>query len=189
MQRPRTAAGQGLRTAAAALALGGLLGGPAPAAAVELGGQTWFASPPWRVIFRNYTSTVGDAGGEYYFTVALPAAAGVGLAGLRIQQTRGVDTHFGFDVGRSRAFLGQPRREGPAVAVAVSFDDATRLVEARFPRPIEPGQTVTLALRPWRNPFQSDTYLFAVAAIPAGPNPVPASLGVATMPIYEAFSR
>ena len=27
--------------------------------------------------------------------------------------------------------------------------------------------------------------MFAVQALPAGPNPVPASLGFATMPIYE----
>lgn len=162
---------------------------PTPGRALELGGQTWFASPPWKVVFRSYTSTVGDVGGEYYFTVALPPGAGVGLAGLQLQQTRGVDRSFGFDVGRTRAFLGEPRREGPAIPVEGLFDDDTRVFRARFPQPPQPGQTITLALRPWRNPFQSDTYLFAVQAIPAGPNPVPAALGFATMPIYEAFSR
>lgn len=162
---------------------------PAPARALELGGQTWFVSPPWKVEFRNYTSTVGAVGAEYYFTVALPAAAGVGLAGLELQQTRGVDRTFSFDVGRTRAFLGEPRREGPAIPVEGQFDDATRVFRVRFPQPPQPGQTITVALRPWRNPFQSDTYLFAVTAIPAGPNPVPAPLGFARMPIYEPFSR
>jgi len=172
-----------------ALVLVPLAVAPAPVRALELGDQTWFASPPWKVVFRSYSSTVGDLGAEYYFTVALPAAAGVGLAGLELQQTRGVDRTFGFDVRRTRAFLGEPRREGPAIPVEGLFNEDTRVFRARFPQPPQPGQTVTLALRPWRNPFQSDTYLFAVQAFPAGPNPVPAALGFARMPIYEAFSR
>ena len=113
----------------------------------------------------------------------------MGLAGLELQQTRGVDRTFSFDERRTRAFLGEPRREGPAIPVEGQFDDATRVFRVRFPQPPQPGQTITLALRPWRNPFQSDTYLFAVTAIPAGPNPVPAPLGFARMPIYEPFSR
>ena len=49
----------------------------------------------------------------------------------------------------------------------------------------QPGQTVTLALLPVNNPTWADTYMFSVQALPAGPNPVPASLGFATMPIYN----
>jgi len=179
---------------AAALVLGALVSAPlvlapAPGRAVELSGQTWFASPPWKVVFRSYSTTVGDMGAEYYFTVVLPAAAGVGLAGLQLEQTRGVDRSFGFDAGRTRAFLGLPRREGPAIPVEGLFDENTRIFRARFPQPPQPGQTITLVLRPWRNPLQSDTYMFAVQAIPAGVNPVPSALGFATMPIYEVFSR
>ena len=103
----------------AALALGALLlAAPAlspaviPARAVELQGQTWFAKPPWKVVFRNYYWYVMQAGGEYYFTLTLPEQAGVGLGGLLIQQTRGVDRQFPLMPERSRAFLGQPRREG-----------------------------------------------------------------------------
>ena len=158
-----------------------------PARAVELQGQTWFSRPPWRVEFRNFYWTVMQAGGEYYFTVALPDQAGAGLGGLDIQQTRGVDTQFPFMTERTRAFLGQPRREGLPVPVQASFDDAQRRMRVRFPQPPAPGQTITVALRPWHNPSQADTYMFSVQALPAGPNPVPASLGFATMPIYEAL--
>ena len=88
-----------------------------PARAVEMQGQSWFSTPPWQVIFTNYYSDVNQVGGEYYFTVTLPEAAGVGLAGLTITQTRGVDRSFYFDLAASRAFLGRPRHGGAAVPV------------------------------------------------------------------------
>lgn len=184
---------QGSQRRSVALALGALLlGAPllsasvVPARAVELQGQTWFVKPPWKVDFRNYYWYVMQTGGEYYFTVTLPEQAGVGLGGLLLQQTRGVDRQFPLAAERTRAFLGLPRREGPAIAVEASFDNQRRLFTVRFPQPPQPGQTITVALRPWYNPSQADTYMFAVQALPAGPNPVPASLGFATMPIYSA---
>ncbi|MCX5944379.1 MAG: DUF2808 domain-containing protein [Cyanobacteria bacterium] len=167
--------------------VGPALVAPPPAGAVELQGQTWFASPPWQVIFTSFYSDVNQVGGEYYFTVTLPAAAGVGLGGLTITQTRGVDRSFNFDLAGSRAFLGRPRHEGAAVPVQVRFDDTQRRFQISFPEPPQPGATVTLALKPWMNPNQSDTYMFAVQALPAGPNPVPAPLGFATMQIYSYF--
>ena len=157
-----------------------------PAArALEVEGQTWFTSPPWKVDFRNYYWYVGQTGAEYYFTITLPEKAGVGLGGLQIQQTRGVDRSFQFAPERTRAFLGLPRREGAAIPVQADFNNAQRLVTVRFPEPPQPGQTFTVALKPWNNPFQSDTYMFSVQALPAGPNPVPASLGFATMQILD----
>ena len=89
------------------------------------------------------------------------------------------------DRRRTRAFVGRPRREGAAIPVEASFDQATRTMTVRFPQPPQPGQTVTLALLPVNNPTWADTYMFSVQALPAGPNPVPASLGFATMPIYN----
>jgi len=157
-----------------------------PAAALELQGQTWFSRPPWRVVFRSFYWYVMQTGVEYYFTVTLPEQAGVGLGGLEIQQTRGVDTQFPFMAERTRAFLGRPRREGPALPVQARFDAQRRRVSVQFPEPPQPGQTLTVALRPWYNPSQADTYMFSVQALPDGPNPVPASLGFATMPIYSS---
>ena len=172
---------------AAALPLPVPVLGPTPVRSVELNGQSWFARPPWKVEFRNFYWYVMQTGGEYYFTVTLPEGAGVGLGGLLFQQTRGVDRQFPLAENRTRAFLGLPRREGPAIPVEASFDNISRRYSIRFPQPPQPGQTITVAVRPWYNPAQADTYLFAVQALPAGPNPVPASLGFATMPIYNAF--
>ena len=166
----------------AALALPALL----PAGrALELDGQTWFNRPPWTLQFRNYYWYVGQTAAEYYFTITLPEQAGAGLGSLVIQQTRGVDRNFQFSPGRTRAFVGLPRREGPAIPVEAQFDNAQRRITVAFPQPPQPGQTITVALKPWNNPFQADTYMFSVQAKPAGPNPQPASLGFATMQIFD----
>ena len=49
---------------------------PAPAAAVELGEQTFFLRAPWKLRWRTYNSTVFDRGGEYYVTIEMPEEAG-----------------------------------------------------------------------------------------------------------------
>ena len=157
----------------------------APVSALELDGQTWFTRPPWKVTFTNYYAYVGQTAATYYFTVTLPEQAGAGLGGLVIQQTRGVDRSFQFAPERTRAFVGLPRREGAAIPVQAAFNPQERRITVQFPQPPQPGQTITVALKPWNNPFQADTYMFGVQALPAGPNPVAASLGFATMQIYD----
>ncbi|MFM8936527.1 MAG: DUF2808 domain-containing protein, partial [Vulcanococcus sp.] len=132
-------------------------------------------------------TAVMPPGGEYHSTDPLPDGAGGGLGGRALPQPRGVDRQFPLAAERTRAFFGLPRREGAAIPVEASFDNTKRLFNIRFPQPPQPGQTITVALRPWFNPSQADTYMFAVQALPAGPNPVPAPLGFATMPIYNAF--
>ena len=180
-------------SAAACTALGLLLGAaadgirPEPVAALELRGQTYFTNPPWKVDFTNYYWYVNQAQGEYYFTVTLAENAGAGLGGLVITQIRGVDRNFSLAPKRAHAFIGRPRREVAAVPVEATFDQATRTLRAVFPEPPQPGQEVTLALRPPLNPTWADTYVFAVQALPAGPNPVPAPLGVARLEIMSRF--
>jgi hypothetical protein len=170
-------------SAAACTALGLLLGAaadgirPEPAAALELRGQTYFTNPPWKVDFTNYYWYVNQAQGEYYFTVTLAENAGAGLGGLVITQIRGVDRNFSLAPQRAHAFIGRPRREGAAVPVEATFDQATRTLRAVFPEPPQPGQEVTLALRPPLNPTWADTYVFAV----------PAPLGVARLEIMSRF--
>jgi hypothetical protein len=157
----------------------------APVQALELRGSTYFTRPPWKVDLVSYYTTIWEPWAHYYFTVELPPDAGASLGALTIQQTRGVDRSFSFSVERTRAFLGRPRREGPAVPVEASFDPAARRFEVRFLEPVPAGSTVTVVLKPWNNPAQSDTYMFQVTAFPAGDNPSPAPLGFGTLRIYE----
>lgn len=159
-----------------------------PAPALELRGQTYFQSPPWKVSLRNYYWYVEQSGGEYYITIELPEKADASLGALQILQTRGVDRSFSFDERASRAFLGLPRREGAKVPVVVRFDDNQRLFRIDFPEPVAPGSTLTVALRPFRNPSQSDTYMFQVTAFPAGPDPVASPVGFVNLQILAPSS-
>jgi hypothetical protein len=155
------------------------------ARALELRGSTYFTSPPWKAELRSYNTNVAEAGVEHYLTIELSPQAGASLAELSLQQIRGADTDFIERLDRARAFIGRPRREGRAVPVALRFEPAEGLLRLRFPEPIPPGTTLTVALRAWRNPLVSDTYLFQVVAWPSGPNPVASPVGVGTLRIYE----
>lgn len=161
----------------------GLLSGAGRA--LELRGSTYFTSPPWKAELRSYNTNVAEAGVEHYLTIDLSPRAGASLAELSLQQIRGADTEFIRRMDRARAFVGRPRREGPAVPVALRFEPAEGLLRLRFPKPVPPGTTVTVALRAWRNPLVSDTYLFQVVAWPAGPDPVASPVGVGTLRIYD----
>ena len=160
------------------------LSGIGPARAIELQGRTYFATPPVEPRSTNYRSTSGEAMAEYMITITVPTAAGVGLGGLELTQTRGVDRNFPFNLEQCRAFLGEPRREQTPWPATVRFDQASRRFNIQFKEPVPPGQTVTMVLRPWTNPLQSDVYMFSVMAFPAGPEPVGAMAGFATFPIY-----
>lgn len=157
-----------------------------PGQALELRGATYFVKPPWSVDLISYQTYTYETRPEYFFRVSLDPGAGAPLGGLTISQTRGVDRGFEFSVDRTTAFLGgTPRREGPKIPVQASFDQASRTFTIRFPEPVQPGDTVTVVLRPWTNPAMADTYMFAVNAFPAGPNPSPSALGYGTLRIYN----
>ena len=160
------------------------VGGIGPARAIELQGRTYFASPPVEPRSTNYRSTSGEALAEYMITITVPAAAGVGLGGLQITQTRGVDRNFQFNLGQASAFLGEPRRQKAPWPAQFQFDQQSRRFNVQFKDPVPPGQTVTVVLRPWTNPVQSDVYMFSVMSFPAGPEPVGAMAGFDTFPIY-----
>ena len=166
------------------------LAGPGPldrstVRAIELRGSTVFLRAPWKVDLVSYTTTVGQTWAEYFFTIELPADAGASLGALLIRQTRGVDTDFPFSADQTRAFEGRPRRQGAAIPVQAQFSQQERLMRVQFPKPVVPGTTLTVRLRPWTNPWTADTYMFQVTALPAGPNPLPAPVGFGTLRIYQ----
>jgi hypothetical protein len=152
---------------------------------VEIAGASYFIRAPWHADLISAQTTVGEAPVWYYLTLTLNAEAGASLARLSVEQTRGVDRSFGFNTPLTSAFLGRPRQEGPPLQVRAGFDPVSRVINLDFPVPVQPGQTVTVVLRPWTNPTRSDTYMFSVVAWPAGPNPVASPVGFATLRIYD----
>lgn len=173
---------------AGAFALGMLLFlAAAPALALELRGSTYFVSPPWKAEWLTYNSNVAQGNAEHYITIALPERSGIGLGEIGIGQIRGVDTDFLSRINRVRAFVGRPRREGKPIPVQAAFHADSGQWRVLFLEPVLPGTSVTVALRAWRNPLWSDTYLFQVVAWPAGPNPMASPVGVATLRIYDPY--
>ena len=162
---------------------------PSPCWTFELNGQSYFTQPPWRVEFTNYDWLVDAGGPEYYFTVALAENAGAHLGGLVITQTSGSDQTFWIDPKQTSAFFGRPRQEGEAIPVQAEFHEQKRIMRVEFPDPPPPGSTLTVVLRPPNNPSLNDLYLFAVEALPAGPNPSAAPLGFARMEILDGWDR
>lgn len=157
--------------------------GLSSARALELQGRTYFAEPPVLPRSTNYRSNAGEGSPEYMITLKVPTNAGAALGALEITQTRGVDRSFPFNLQQCRAFLGEPRHELASTPASFQFDQSQRRFKVVFANPVAPGQTVTVVLRPWTNPLQSDTYMFSVLAIPAGVDPVGAMTGFATFPI------
>ena len=160
-----------------------------PCWTLELNGQSYFTQPPWRVEFTNYDWLVDAGGPEYYFTVALAENAGAHLGGLVITQTSGSDQTFWIDPKQTSAFFGRPRQQGEAIPVQAEFHEQKRIMRVEFPDPPPPGSTLTVVLRPPNNPSLNDLYLFAVEALPAGPNPSATPLGFARMEILDGWDR
>jgi hypothetical protein len=152
--------------------------------AIEVNGQTSFVAVPTKARLINGRWYAFEGGAELYLVMELPSAAQAGLGGISLAQIRGVQPAFYHGPIRPTAFLGTPRREGAAVPVNASFGDEARSIEIRFPEPVLPGSTITVAFRIGTNP-PADLYSFAVSATPYGPNPISQSVGVVTMNILE----
>lgn len=175
MMRPLT----WLTTALAAIATVGTL--VIPAEAVRLSdGRVYFVQPP-RLTDSTTTRTQTSAwGATYYFTLTVPEDAGEPLQRVAIAQRDGSTSArlVQYDLEDTRAFIGTRSRRGEALTVGeTTFDRDTQTVTVTFDPPVPPGTTVTLGLRPDRNPDAGGTYLFGVTAYPAGDVPYGQFLG------------
>ncbi|NJR65074.1 MAG: DUF2808 domain-containing protein [Leptolyngbyaceae cyanobacterium CRU_2_3] len=158
----------------AILALGGLA---APLSlgsqAVELRGQVYFNHPPTLVDAVTTERRTSSSGATYYFTLTVPDDAGEPLQRIMIaqQDSSTFARLVRYKTDRTRAFIGTPRNRDAALTVGETlFDSDTQTVTVRFDQPVAPGQTVTIGLRPVRNPDLDGIYLFGVTAYPEGEN-------------------
>lgn len=139
------------------------------AQAVKLGdGTVAFVQPPDLIKATTTFNSVNVWGATYYFTVNVPKQAGESLGKLTIVQREGGE-NIRYDLEDSRAFEGTRGDRGAKLQLGeVTRDRKTRTVEVNFNPPIPPGRTITIGLRPVRNPMYSGVYLFGVTAFPAG---------------------
>lgn len=154
-------------TLAIALSIGAV--GTQVAQAVRLGdGTVAFVQPPDLIKATTTFNSVNVWGATYYFTINVPEQAGEPLGKLTIVQREGGD-NIRYDLDDSRAFEGTRGKRGAKLQLGeVTRDKKTRTVVVNFNPPIPPGKTITIGLRPVKNPMSSGVYLFGVTAFPAG---------------------
>ena len=144
-----------------------------PLEAVQLqDGKTYFVQPPRLVSASSTFLTAMMTGVTYSFTLDLPENAGEALQQVTIVQASGSDRPDFSNLKQSQVWVGKTKKTGSKIPLSsITADAKTGRIAIVFDPPIPPGQTITLALAPIRNPSVQGTYLFGVTAFPAGSNP------------------
>ena len=156
-----------------------------PATAVEFpDGRTAFEEAP-RLTRSSAKFNARGAGSTYYFTIDMPEGAGEPLQAVKLMQLRNVNT-VRFRNASSVAFKGTRFVRGPEVplaAVGGSSEPGEMLVV--FDTPVLPGERVTIAVQPRRNPQHGGHYQYRVTAFPAGPHGIGQPLGIGRIYIED----
>ncbi|MUL37370.1 DUF2808 domain-containing protein [Gloeocapsopsis dulcis] len=140
-------------------------------------GTVYFVQPPDLVAATTTVNGVSAWGATYYFTINIPKNADEPLQRVTITQRGGSD-NVRFRLDDSRAFEGTRDRRGTQLTLgevtrdctkcSARGDRDTRTVNVTLDPPVAPGRTITIGLRPVRNPLFSGVYLFGVTAFPPG---------------------
>ncbi|MBD2447461.1 DUF2808 domain-containing protein [Nostoc sp. FACHB-152] len=153
--------------------------------AVTLGsGTIAFEQPPRLVSASTPYNDASASNTTYYFTVEVPATTKESLQQVTFTQVSGIEK-IEFNQNNTAAFLGTRDRRGEKLAVKSLSSNDNQNFTVNFAQPIQPGQTVTIALRTYRNPSNSGVYLFGVKAFPSGEQTVGQFLGVGRLQFYQ----
>jgi hypothetical protein len=147
----------------------------------------YFLHPPRLVGAETTYKRTVDPNATYYFTLEVPEDAGSALQRIMIVQRDGSSSIrlIQFEPENSRAFVGTPRkREADLALGAVTFDRDQQTVAVTFDPPVPPGTTVTVGLRPERNPRLPGVYLFGVTAFPTSDTVQGQFLGYGRLTFY-----
>ncbi|MEH1888175.1 MAG: DUF2808 domain-containing protein [Nostoc sp.] len=170
------------------LSLGISIGGVAlpVTQAVQLrDGIVYFVQPPKLVKATTTYKDVNVWGATYYCTINVPENAGESLQKVTIVQREGSE-NIRYDLNDTYAFVGKSdRKETRLTLGAVTSERKTRTLTVNFDPPVTPGQTVTIALRPVKNPSFSGVYLLGVTAFPVGENSHGQFLGFGRFQFYS----
>lgn len=157
------------------------------ASAVQLSdGKVYFVQPPQLVSATSTFKEVNVWGATYYFTLNLPANAGEPLSVVTINQKEGAD-RVRFKLRDTIAFEGtrSERKKLQLPVAEVTQQRSPRTVTVWFNPPVNPGKTITIGLRPVRNPMVSGVYLFGVTAFPQGEKAHGQFLGFGRLHFYS----
>lgn len=157
----------------------------ASAQAIELAdGTTYFANVPRLENARTTYNSARVFGATYYFTLHVPDDAGEPLQRVVFNQQQGVDP-ISFNLKRTQAYMNQQKKQ--LLPIAEASTDEKGSISIFFDPPISPGETITIGLRPYRNPRSSGVYLFGVTAFPQGEQAHGQFLGYGRLHFYDHF--
>lgn len=157
---------------------------PSATAQVNLN-TAYFTKAPRLLSATTTFSGVAVRGAKYYFNIVLPEDAGNNLQQIAIAQRQGAET-IDFRLEDTVAYLGTNRNKKDEIAIAeVLQNEDTGEITVLLEKPILPGTTFTVGLKPKKNPFYAGVYLFGVRAFPQGNNPVDLYLGAGRLHFYR----
>jgi hypothetical protein len=161
-------------------------GAPTAKAAQFEDGRVIFDTPPRLVDFLATRTSTTERNATYYFTLDLPEGAGESLKTLEITLFEGRDSLLNFRLEETRFFVGSRPQRGEALPLElVTYDAEQQQIVVSLAEPVAPGQRVTLAMYPVRNPRWEGVYLFDVTAIPDGAGGQRQWIGTARLHIYR----
>ncbi len=168
-----------------ALVLGGLATGQG--AAVQFAdGTVAFEVPPRLSAFWATRNRASDRHSTYYFTLTLPTDAGEPMETIEITLTEGRANRLRYHLDDTTLFSGEPSDRGDLLPLTTAtYDDDAQVMTIVLAEPALPGQQVTLAVHPVRNPRWEGVYLFDVVVAPAGELNRPHRAGTARLQIYD----
>ena len=116
------------------------------------------------------TNLSANGPSTYHFTIQVPADAGEPIRAVRITQQPNLEK-IDFVVERTSAFQGDSFAGGPSLSlnsIGGAAPDSNE-VTLEFEKPVQPGETVTVALKA-KNPRLGGVYQFGIEAFPSGEN-------------------
>lgn len=147
-------------------------------------GTVSFESSPRLLDTHTTFSGIRVRQARYYFDIELPEDIGEPLKKVVIQQRQGADK-IKFRLDRTEAYLGTHRNKAEQLAIAASQDEATGAITITLEAPVSPGNTVTVGLKPRRNPDFGGVYLFGVTVFPVGERANSLYLGAGRLNFYQ----
>lgn len=149
--------------------------------------QVAFRKAPRLLDIYTTFNSVRSRSAKYYFDITIPDDAGAPLKKVEIEMRQGQETIY-YRLEKTFAYLGTHRRRGEELAIEqVSLDEETGIITVEFLDAIPPGTTLTVRLKPTRNPDYSGVYVFGVTAIPQGANPYALYLGSRSISFYSSY--
>ncbi|MGF1569809.1 MAG: DUF2808 domain-containing protein [Nodosilinea sp.] len=159
---------------------------PTATSAIQYSDGTVGFSYPLRLTDSYATrNRVSDGNVTYYLTFDFPAAALEPLDKVVVSLDEGRDPAFSYQLDAVQAFTNTPAGQVPIALGELTQDADSKALTVLFDPPLPPGSSVTLALKPTRNPRFAGVYLFGATAFPVGQDVRPTFMGYARLTFYE----